>query len=301
MNNQLTPNEFWNSEHRIPQKFYTVLSIYISANHDYAVGLQLKENGMLNWSATASYYSMIHSVRMLIFIVEGDFPKMHNTYEKLFEAKDGNILNKEIKCDWFNQELLDDTDVEILHPKTNLEKITQHYKTKLEFYNFDSHVKEIAKLTPYCKNLRNDCNYEALLIAHEYNHFVVEPAFRDLSNTMSQVALKYLNLALKCFEHYLLYDSSLSTNNLTYQYLTQHYIMSRVIEQLKKKIAHQNIINHLCRINRIFIYSGQNKFSNQVISDAKRLEEAFSFDIFTGKRSLMNKFKEKIKNLKEAL
>jgi hypothetical protein len=56
------------------------------------------------------------------------------------------------------------------------------------------YLAHIGKLLAQAKNLRNDNNYEALLIAHEYRHDLGE-SFASLSSCMDSAALFALRIA----------------------------------------------------------------------------------------------------------
>jgi hypothetical protein len=76
---KLDSNIFWNeTDERRLQKLYVALCLFISAASDFAVGIDLKNSGKLNWSTTASYYSIFHSARLIIFLALGNYPKSHN-------------------------------------------------------------------------------------------------------------------------------------------------------------------------------------------------------------------------------
>lgn len=88
---QFKSNKFWcESDERQAQKLYVALCLYISAASDFAVGIDLKNNYKLNWSTTASYYSIFHSARLIIFLAIGDYPQQdgHKKIKDLFTGID---------------------------------------------------------------------------------------------------------------------------------------------------------------------------------------------------------------------
>ena len=57
-----------------PQRFYIGFCLFFSAIQDWALGQKELRVHNLNWSATCSYYSLVHAGRLLTFLALGDFP-----------------------------------------------------------------------------------------------------------------------------------------------------------------------------------------------------------------------------------
>lgn len=81
----MTSEEYWGQDaQRQDQKFYTAYCLLGAACSDYAVGIDLRRQRRLNWSATALYYSLVHCGRLACFVACGDFPSGHEELKRLF-------------------------------------------------------------------------------------------------------------------------------------------------------------------------------------------------------------------------
>lgn len=178
------PNRFWNeSEDRKYQKFYMTLCLYISAASDFAVGLDLKDKNQakLNWSTTASYYSIIHSARMICFAAVGDYPTSHALISRFFGEKSCDEKKPEIfvfKTNW----LKPFTNNSCQGAKFTFNDLVEYSEQELKLPKSKEAMQAIGKILDNAQKLRNNSNYDALLMAHEYHHTSVTKGFKILSN-----------------------------------------------------------------------------------------------------------------------
>jgi len=78
-------------------------------------------------------------------------------------------------------------------------------------------------LGPAC-DLRNDINYEALLIAHEFRHEIISQAFADLSSNMAMAAESTLPFLIDAFNGFRFHDPDLPENRDQYETFLHVYV-----------------------------------------------------------------------------
>jgi len=95
----MTPEEFWSqNEAYMDKKFYVGFCILATSLNDYAVGRSLHRQNKLDWACTAYYYSLVHALRLVCFLVYGDFPMRHDNLAKVFKFN-----RKRLRISQFNK------------------------------------------------------------------------------------------------------------------------------------------------------------------------------------------------------
>lgn len=196
----MLPNDYWESnDERRDQKFYASFCMLEAACSDYAIGVKLKRQKCLNWACTAFYYSMVHAARLICFVETGDFPTAHNQLGRLFSdgrlARDGNTWVK------MNQHYLSQVDP---MSEFNLVGLSPNNRERL------------GQILDKAQKLRNDANYEGLLISHEYSHEKVTKSFRRLAIALQNACESLLPDMIGVFKDFV--DSS-PRNNYWYAFL----------------------------------------------------------------------------------
>ena len=172
----MRPNEFWESNDRYrDQKFYTAFCILASACSDYTAGIKLKRQNNLNWACTALYYSLVHAARLMCFVQTGDFPRQHNDLGKLL-SQGGLRVGGRNRDTWIGREL----QPYVSRYGIEVEPLTEF---RLNGLSLESQ-KRWGEILEAAKPLRNDANYEGLLISHEYDHEVVTELFKRLASAL---------------------------------------------------------------------------------------------------------------------
>jgi len=190
---RITPNEYWeNNDCNRDQKFYTAFCILVSACSDYAIGTTLQHGNKLNWACTALYYSLVHAARLIIFVETGDFPTSHSSLSTLF-SKGELVCNQQYT--WGKS---------TLRPFAR----EQGFQVEaVEHFNLISIPEEIRKNMgdnlKSARKLRNDANYEGLLISHEYDHVKVTKSFNRLAVTLQLASRMFLPIMIRQFKDYL--------------------------------------------------------------------------------------------------
>ena len=190
---KITPNEYWeNNERNRDQKFYTAFCILVSACSDYATGATLQRDNKLNWACTALYYSLVHAARLISFVETGDFPTSHSELSKLFSG--GEFVRKP-RDTWV---------------KRTLQPFAREQGFQVEaadHFNLisvpDGIRKYMGDKLEIARKLRNDANYEGLLISHEYNHVKVAESFNRLAFASQLASRMFLPIMISCFKDFL--------------------------------------------------------------------------------------------------
>lgn len=299
---QFKSNKFWcESDERQAQKLYVALCLYISAASDFAVGIDLKNHSKLNWSTTASYYSIFHSARLIIFLAVGDYPQKngHQDIKDVFTGIDnanlfsGNWLKKSARNAGFQSSREDEF---------TLAQLCSYYKDCLQFPNSDRLFPTIGKILKNAKTLRNNSNYDTLLMAHEWHHKQVEDDFIKLSNSMSDGAKLCLKISTQCFKSYISYASEIDLRREETKYLVKHYIDGRLYPSISQRIEDQSILNTVKECTRE-LYDLQYDMENIKDSNKKldEFEKSFFRDNFGEKDELMTEFKGKVNDLEQKI
>ena len=299
-------SDFWSfqywctSPNKKAQKFYTTLCLYISAVLDFSVGHDLKDSYKLNWSTTASYYSMVHSARMIVFAAIGDYPKDHKPLvEQLFGGK---ATKNGIRCD-FLEKPTNDKDNLKKTDRIKLDELAQHYSENLYLPKSKELFDKMGQIMNNARQLRNDSNYESLLIAHEYNHETVTKCFESLSEEASKGATFCIKVATECFKQYIENDEYLPEDRAVIKYFVKKYMRERVYYPVKYR-TRRSVLKIVQECIETLERSHSNE-SMEVTSDIKiryaQLEEEVARDKFSNKQRLMSSFEEKIDKLRQSI
>jgi hypothetical protein len=293
-------NRYWaQNPERIAQKFYVTLCLYISAVSDFGVGLDLKDDGKLNWSTTASYYSIVHSARMIIFAAIGDYPQSHADISRLFAGRS----QRGVQPNWLeNFKRNFSQGINGQQVKFTLDELSRYYREVLSLENSNEIFLSIGNILKNAKDLRNDSNYEALLIAHEYHHVKVTRCFEDLSRSISEGAELCLRYATKCLQSYVEKDETLQDNRHAFKYFIERYVEDRVYSPIRDRIRKPFILERVkeCVKPLEKIFSGQQykpEFQ-EVVKQYSLLKNQVSMEMFGEKTDLMGGFERKINDLK---
>ena len=149
-------------EERLGERLYITACLLFSAIHDHCLSRQLA-NMYPNWSAIAAYYSMVHSLRLFWFNAYGSYPTGHRQMvDSLTRDQPGAIAN------WQNQ-ILGRTRTSV-----RLEAFEGWLKEGLGDVGLAARREPIGQIFSLAKELRNDSNYESLVLAHQYFHHAGE-------------------------------------------------------------------------------------------------------------------------------
>lgn len=295
---------YWRSpQERPPQRFYVAFCLLMSSIQDCLIGLKEREFQNLNWSATCSYYSLVHAGRLLTFLPLGDYPTSHSKLRSLLSptgsAGGGRPAQRHgYPFDW----LLDFTrmadagrqvrQVQAQVPELGeLRLLIIQYLEEVGVTDAATRLDGFGNLFQTAGQLRNDSNYEALLIAHEYQHNKLTYAFDKLAEHMANAADSTLLLAIDAFNGFLRSDPDLQENRNVYYNFLYDYLHQRILNAILRKLPRTGSFERklgelVARID-----------AQQTNLDYHELERLVSLDIFDDKARLMEDFISKIKSL----
>lgn len=233
---------YWRGE-RQPQRFYIAFCLLMSSIQDALLGLKEEESANLNWSATCSYYALVHAGRLLTFIGLGDYPTSHADLRRLVGRTTRQQRPRAQRGDGFPFDWLRGFRAETIPgtPQGNSNRWADNPGEYLELRNSiieyltgigveraPERLEQFGTILGATADLRNDSNYEALLIAHEYEHVKMSSAFKDLAREMAAAADSNLPFVEDAFRCFLCADPDLETDRPRYCAMAQDYLATRL-------------------------------------------------------------------------
>lgn len=285
--------EYWRARpHRLPQRFYIAFCLLMSSVQDFVLGLKERETNNLNWSATCSYYSLVHGGRLICFLSLGDYPMQHKELGRFLSGSEPPRRQRHsYPFDWLKKFGEPNTSTEQADPLPNLLSMIEAYLSEMNVANAIPRLRAFGStLRPACE-LRNDSTYEALLIAHEYRHQTISQAFATLSSAMSNLAESMLPFLIDSFNGFRRHDLDYSENRDEYETFLHVYVRDRIGNAIRAKIAGSRglevkLDSLLCAIA-----------TSPTDAPYEGLEQQVSLTLFEGKARLMNDFLNKINAL----
>jgi hypothetical protein len=265
----------------------------MSSIQDRFLGLMERENGNLNWSATCSYYALVHGGRLLSFLALGDFPMSHSVLKAVLGCRRASNPQKKI-LDW----LVHITKQTIDYGKRDPFELNQLLLGYFELHgveHFDARFRQFAEILRIAADLRNDSNYEALLIAHEHEHGFMTHVFARLASAMSRATEVALPLITEAFSAYVDNDAELDQKRPAYRNFWHHELYKRVLPAVAAKLqGHPRLREDLERLAREI--QPQAPAPSRWYDD---LDQMVSMELFNPKRGLMEKFESGISLLEQ--
>jgi hypothetical protein len=301
----LPSNIYWRrSEAFVVQRFYVAFCLFMSSVQDTFLSMMERERQNLNWSATCSYYGLVHGGRLLCFLSFGDFPTKHSDLREVFFTAS---QAREISCqlDWLSK-----FDREVAHrarsvPALHKYKATRSafrsgilsYLNQLSIPDADAQLHRFGAILGNAAPLRNDSNYEALLIAHEFRHSMVSPDFEKLAEVMGRGAEESLPFLARALVAHVVGDSDFQPNRNEFEAFLRDYLIGRVFESIGQKLRIAQCDGLYGRLLE-FIHTIALPPSAATYD---RLEEMASYEVFGQKARLMQDFQNKIRCLERAI
>lgn len=298
---------YWRAtQHKQAQRFYVALCLAIASLQDGFLGSRERRRGNLNWSATISYYSLVHAARFLLFISLGDFPRSHDRLKRFLEGdSDGS---GRYPFDWltkFSGETAglvrwSQPDEVFTRPADepsgwHLLGIVESYLRDLIGPDAPKRLHTFGHIFSRAKGLRNEANYEALLIAHEQQHRIT-PAFERLAEAMSRAARQIAHpLLAEALLAFIARDSYMSSEQDRYRAFLHDHVRRFVEPELSRKLMPDG---GLVLDLRTFLESYRDE-GDPV--DYQALNFSISEQFFGGKSSLMTRFERSVLGLETVL
>lgn len=270
----------------------------MSSVQDLILGQKERESNNLNWSATCSYYSLVHGGRLLCFLALGDYPKQHAELRDLLSGRQQRQRRDVYPFDWlrgFVQQR--NTGADQRERTLDLLGMILAYLDQVNVPDARQRLTRFGEVLAPASALRNDSNYEALLIAHEFRHETISPAFADLSSHMSSAAEATLPFLIDAFNGFRFHDPDLPENRDQrdqYETFLHVYVRDRIGNAIRRKIAgstqlERNLEDTLLRLG-----------THPTADHYEDLEEQVSKSMFEGKARLMREFVNRINDLARA-
>lgn len=201
--------DFWNEdEAKQDQMLYTAFCLLESATSNYAAGHFLRGRGVFDWAATSFYYSSLYSVRLVVFLGCGDFPKGHKRIGSMF--KNGNVEDEAWLLLLSSKFERDDPVLQHSYFRQNTRRV--QFSKNLLMSNLSRNgvnsqalgktFEFFGKILTEATDLRNASSYESLLVAHQYNHFQVTNQFKKLVNHFEKLSRKAIKHASRIFQEF---------------------------------------------------------------------------------------------------
>ncbi len=166
------------SKQRLGERIYIIACLLWSSLHDTRFANELKGR-YPNWSAISSYYGMVHALRLIWFVLYGSYPQMHRP------IREALCPNGAAPVDW-QREVLDGRKVKIAS-----EALCGAMESGLHRSDLAERLGEVGVIVEKAAKLRNDSNYESLLLAHQYHHCrggFADPSTTDFVNVREEFA-----------------------------------------------------------------------------------------------------------------
>jgi hypothetical protein len=167
---------------------------------------------------------------------------------------------------------------------------------------YDQSANICAKLSNWgitlskAKKLRENSNYEGLLITHEYNHVMVTECFENLVSVLAAASETILPEAICFFKNFL---DAYQRREHWYAFLNWerekeglYYLEDSLLNKVKDRKALFKVARFLSPLRQA---------PNQSEGVAEQVQENIKMGVFGGKSRLMNDFRNKINQLQRHL
>src|SRR5688572_12879873 len=121
------------------------------------------------------------AVDSFCFLALGDYPTQHGELRHLLSGHPQRNRNDAYPFDWLRRFAQPPEELVGQHqPVRDHVQLIGAYLDKVQVSDSRLRLSSLARLLTSASLLRNDSNYEALLIAHEYRHRIMSGAFDRL-------------------------------------------------------------------------------------------------------------------------
>jgi hypothetical protein len=275
----------------------------MSSAQDSILGHKERASNNLNWSATCSYYSLVHAGRLLCFLALGDFPTSHATLRHVLSSRPQGRANPRGRqhgypFDWLNGFATlggGGRSAQVVSSERGIgvefRQIIAGYLNHVQVTDVEDRLTEFGALLAAAGPLRNDSNYEALLIAHEYRHVAMSDAFESLSRSMGTAAESALPFVIDAFNGFRRHDPDLQQGRDEYEAFLHEYVHDRIGGAIRRKLGGLSTLER--KLEDVLTRIGTR--STGVRYDG--LEDQVSMAVFGAKARLMQDFQERIADL----
>jgi hypothetical protein len=291
-------NEYWSqSPEQTSQWLYVAFCELASAALDFSEGARTRfdvarNDERSNWASTALYYSIVHAARLLVFLPFGDFPTRHDQLASCFQLEGAEST----RTNWLNAFLR----VSAFRFRRDLRHV--RYSTEIAPVNLyeawrhiiadeqtETFLEWLGVLLEQAKALRNENNYEALLIAHEYDHTYMSDLFTQFTSEMYEGAKRTLGFTAKWFDRYLKASNNLPAG--AHAFIAE-YVERRILNPVSAWYG-DRVAAEIRDLLAPLSVDPMQPYSRE----ANDIQRAVDFAIFDPKAGLMNDFRGKVESL----
>lgn len=290
---------YWQTgDARAKQCWYVSFCLMMSSVQDRLTGLALYESGNLNWATTAFYYSAMHAGRLLFFVCCGDYPMQHRDMNAILEGGGGRA-----KVDWlkkFHTYIgtpgvaggVDEKSTTATDLRASLMDVVT-----ASFPGSDVAVQRFTPLLPEFKNLRNDSNYEALLVAHERNHFLVTETFRRLAGAADRASAIGVAMAIALYLEHLRTAPQFQAEQGHFLSAHRLYLRGRFEQSLSEKFEGSRRALAALREAIAALTVPDGPLGELETEEAEAFLDPIMYGQFGGKQGLMDRWKGDVASL----
>lgn len=293
-------HRYWReSDARIKQCWYVSFCLMMSSVQDRLTGLALREARNLNWATTAFYYSAVHAGRLLCFLCAGDYPTAHADLANLL-APAGN---GRVRFDWLNKfraYVGGTPGAQVAAPQGTPAQLRSSLLRTVGagFPGASARVDRFAPLLSAFKNLRNDANYESLLIAHEKEHFLVTKGFDELAQAANDVSDIATEMATALYAENLVTGDPFAQDRDRFLAAHRLYLRGRFERSLIEKFSdYPSAMNGLQRAVEALTISGGHT-PELSPAEVEAFLDPIMYDTFGEKQGLMRRWKRDVEALR---
>lgn len=278
---------------RLAQRWYIQLCLLASSVHDRFLACEEAARGNKNWSATMSYYSIVHGCRSIVFQCFGDFPKRHDDMAR-FIGFDGDCRNDDrVRFNWlsgFPRRPPNQRASMVARNSAELDTVRrmlcQYYRETLQAPRVADSLERFGPLVADAKSLREDSNYEALLIAHEKDHFLVPRSLGSLCEHLSRLASVAVDTARDALVAGLRCDPDIENDRHRIQSLAHEFINGRFELCIGEKLSGDTAESFRSWLRGIGLPNGDD--------GVETIWDDVSYAQFDQKQTLMDDYTERI-------
>ena len=169
--------------------------------------------------------------------------------------------------------------------------LRQYYRETLQAPRVSDSLERFGALVADAQSLREDSNYEALLIAHERNHFLVPRALEALCEHLSRLAAVAVDTARDALIAGLRFDPEIESDRPRIQSLAHEFINGRFERCIGEKLSGDTAESFRSWYGGIEL-PGRQECTDTICEDV-------SYGLFEGKQALMDDYIEKIERFGE--
>jgi hypothetical protein len=143
---------------RLGERIYVGACLLWTSLHDRHIGNRLASS-YPNWATVCYYYSIVHALRLLWFFLYGSYPTSHSAMAKVLSTEQGTRAN------WGR-----DTGVPPGKAVICSSALKGAIAEGLGQPTLAARLPEVGTVFASAIRLREDSNYESLILAHQYIH-----------------------------------------------------------------------------------------------------------------------------------